>query len=312
MQPLKNSLLRSLSEHSHDEARFLRDLNQLSEDEGDHVFPALLKLLTELDFEKDEAKGKWQDILAHQEQMRVCLGRQVGLLTAICDYFSSIDKFFHAPKLVEAEVFEKTAESSISDGLTGLYNRKYFDEALTNEINRTRRYGTAFSLLFFDLDNFKNVNDSMGHRAGDVVLKRVAELILTTKRGEDIAARYGGEEFVVILPETGKVKALVIAERIRMGAEELEMVSDGWKFRITLSGGLASFPEDAEDSSQLIQNADKAMYSAKAHGKNSIMLYSPEKRQFLRVDFMGEIDARPLDTKETEGLLVKSLNLSMG
>lgn len=312
MQPLKKSLLRCLSEHSRDEAQFLCELNRLGEKEGDYIFPVLLKLLTELDFEKDDAKKYWKEILVHQEQMGVCLGRQVNLLTAICDYFFTVNKSFQTPKVVELEAFEKTAESSISDGLTGLYNRRYFDEALTNEVNRTKRYGMEFSLLFLDLDNFKNVNDSMGHKAGDVVLKRIADLILATKRGEDTAARYGGEEFVVILPETGKIKALVIAERIRQRAEEMEIISDGLKLRITVSGGLASFPIDAADASQLIQNADKAMYNAKAHGKNAIMMYSPDKRQFLRVDFLGEIHTRPLNASETESLPVKGRNLSLG
>lgn len=312
MQTLKKSLLQCLSKHSCDERKFLRALNEISTKEGDQIFSILLKLLTDLDFDDADAKKNWQEILGHQDQMSQVLGRPINLLTAICDYFFTVKKSFQSPKVVELEVFEKTVESSKTDALTGLYNRGYFDETLINEINRTKRYGTEFSLLFLDLDNFKIVNDTMGHKTGDVALKGVADLILTAKRSEDTAARYGGEEFVIILPETNKMKALVIAERIRSRAEQMELPHGEKKFRVTLSGGLATFPADGEDAAQLIQNADKAMYIAKSQGKNNITLYSPDKRQFLRVDFLGDIVTKPLEANQSDAMLAKSKNLSLG
>lgn len=313
MQTLKKSLLRCLSEHSHDETRFLHELNKIRSKEGDKIFTVLLKLLTDLDFEKEDAKKNWLEILDHQEEMRHRQGRPINLLTAICDYFFTVNKFFNSPKVIELDVFEKTVESSKTDSLTGLYNRRYFDEILTKEINRGERYGTEFSLLFLDLDDFKVVNDTMGHKAGDIALQGIADLILAAKRSEDTAARYGGEEFVLILPETNKIKALVIAERIRARAEQMELCFDKKKFRITLSGGLATFPADGINASQLLQNADKAMYIAKFQGKNNITLYSPNKRQFFRVDFLGEIVTKPLESVQSDDVMyAKSKNLSLG
>ncbi|MBI4384913.1 MAG: diguanylate cyclase [Nitrospinae bacterium] len=311
-QPLKNFVLQCLNQHPRDDGAFLRDLNCLVEKEGDEVYPVLLKLLTHLDFEQGEAKKKWQDIVAHHEKLNTCLGRPVSLQTAVCDYFSSVIRTFQIPKVVEMEVFEQTARSSHSDPLTDLFNRGYFDEALAGEINRCRRYGGEFSLLFLDIDNFKKLNDSLGHQAGDLALKRLARAIVSLKRIEDIACRYGGEEIVLILPQTSKIKGLIIAERIRQKIEEMQMEFEGRTFSITLSGGLSSFPLDAREAKDLVGNADKAMYSAKAKGKNNISVFYPDKRQFLRVDFFSEIRVKNLTPKRKIELSTKTKNLSYG
>lgn len=311
-QPLKSSLLKCLNEHSRNEGELLREVNLIAEKEGDLTFPVLLKLLTHLDFDPNDAREKWEAILAHRKKLNACLGRPVSLLTAICDYFCTIIKTFQTPTVIEMEIFEQTARSSHSDPLTGLYNRRYFDEALSGEINRSRRYGADFSLLFFDLDNFKRLNDSLGHQAGDMALKRVAEIILSKKRTEDVAARFGGEEIVLILPQTSKIKGLIIAERIRQEIEKAEMSIGGKTFHITASGGLAAFPLDARDARELVSCADKAMYGAKSKGKNNISVYLPDKRHFLRVDFFGEILVQNLGKTQAGELLAKSKNLSYG
>ncbi len=312
IQPLRKSLLRCLSENAQNEDDFLREINFIASKEGDHIFPVLLKLLTHLDFDKSTAKQKWNDILAHQSHLGECLGRPVSLLTSICDYFSSIHKTFQAPKVIELNDFEKTAHTSNCDGLTGLFNRSYFDEALNGELNRARRYGTEFSLLFLDLDDFKSLNDTMGHQAGDMALKGIAELILAEKRAEDVAARYGGEEMVVILPETNKIKSLVIAERIRRKIDEMVIKFNGDRFHITISGGLASYPVDAKDANELVKCADLAMYTAKGTGKNNISLYSKDKRQYLRVDFFGDINAHILGKVPPMDVIGTGKNLSVG
>jgi diguanylate cyclase (GGDEF)-like protein len=293
-EPLRESIIEFMKDYGQDEEKFLEELERIAQAEGDLVFPVLLNVFTQLDFSRDEAKGIWEGILKHRQEMSESFKRQVNLLTAICDYFLTIKKSFHYPKVVELKVFEEADHFSKCDSLTGLYNRGYFEESLSGEISRARRYDTEFSILFMDLDDFKNINDSMGHLAGDFVLKKVANLIIDEKREEDVAARYGGEELVIILPETNKVNTIIKAERIRKKIQDMPLVFDGKETQITISGGVATFPQDAKDAHELINCADQALYRAKSEGKNRICLFSTDKRQYVRVDFAGEVKIQPL------------------
>ncbi|MZH47138.1 MAG: diguanylate cyclase, partial [Nitrospinae bacterium] len=151
-----------------------------------------------------------------------------------------------------------------------------------------------------DLDNFKKLNDTYGHQAGDMTLKKTAEIMLTEKRTEDLACRYGGEELVLILPETTKVNALVIAERIRQKVEELELVFEGKQFSVTSSGGVASYPADAKDVKTLLNMADVALYQAKENGKNRIVLHNTDKRHYIRVDFAGDVQINKIDQERSQ------------
>jgi diguanylate cyclase (GGDEF)-like protein len=294
IQPLRESIIGFMKNHGEDEEMFLRDLEQIARSEGDLIFPVLLNVFTQLDFSQDEAKEIWEGILKHRKEMSDSFKRQVNLLTAICDYFLTVKKSFNYPKVVELKVFEEANHFSKCDSLTGLYNRGYFEDALSGEISRARRYDTEFSILFLDLDDFKNVNDTLGHLAGDFVLKKVANLIINEKREEDVVVRYGGEELVIILPETNKVNTIIKAERIRKKIQDMPLVFDGKKIKISVSGGIASFPQDALEADRLIQCADQALYRAKAEGKNRICLYSIDKRQYVRIDFAGKVKVQPL------------------
>ncbi len=293
-EPLRESIIEFMKDYGQDEEKFLEELERIAQVEGDLIFPVLLNVFTQLDFSRDEAKGIWEGILKHRQEMSESFKRQVNLLTAICDYFLTIKKSFHYPKVVELKVFEEADHFSKCDSLTGLYNRGYFEESLSGEISRARRYDTEFSILFMDLDDFKNINDSMGHLAGDFVLKKVANLIINEKREEDVAARYGGEELVIILPETNKVNTIIKAERIRKKIQDMPLVFNGMETKITISGGVATFPQDAKEANELINCADQALYRAKSEGKNRICLFSTDKRQYVRVDFAGEVKVQPL------------------
>ena len=294
VQPLRESIIGFMKNYGEDEEKFLQELEQIAQSEGDSIFPVLLNIFTQLDFSQGEAKVIWEGILKHRKEMSNSFKRQVNLLTAICDYFLTIKKSFNYPKVVELKVFEEANHFSKCDSLTGLYNRGYFEETLGGEISRARRYDTEFSILFLDLDDFKQVNDTMGHLAGDYVLKKVANLIINEKREEDVVARYGGEELVIILPETNKVNTIIKAERIRKKIQEMPLVFDGKKIKISVSGGIATFPQDAMEANKLIQCADQALYRAKGEGKNRICLFSIDKRQYVRIDFAGEIKVQRL------------------
>jgi len=161
---------------------------------------------------------------------------------------------------------------SITDSLTGLFNRSHLMDTLAGEVARSRRHNRPFTLLIMDIDRFKRFNDTHGHLAGDEALRRTGFLLRDTIRNCDYAARYGGEEFVLILPETGPEQGVETAERIRKQVAEQEMGSDGEPLRVTVSVGVASFPRDGEDPRSLMKRADAALYEAKRRGRNRVVL----------------------------------------
>ncbi len=185
------------------------------------------------------------------------------------------------------EAQKKLEEQSVTDGLTGLKNRRFFDERLHEEFRRAQRYGDTLSLIMIDLDHFKNVNDRHGHPAGDVVLREAAMLIRASIRDPDICARYGGEEFAVILPKTHMSGALAVAERIwrEMGTKEYAVAANGVpepkKVHVTASIGIAFYPsKDISSGELLLRFADQALYNAKRGGRNSICLYQAQAYRY--------------------------------
>lgn len=159
------------------------------------------------------------------------------------------------------------------DGLTEIYNHRYFQEFLDKEISRSIRRETELSLVLADIDSFKKFNDFYGHQAGDYVLKEVASLCTGLIREYDLMARYGGEEFVFVLPETTKDEAVIVAEKIRAEVEQHSFVFDDENYQVTISFGVASFELDGKPlmkKSELIERADKALYSAKKKGRNRV------------------------------------------
>ncbi|MDH5299261.1 MAG: diguanylate cyclase [Desulfobulbaceae bacterium] len=265
-------------------------MEKLIEQNGQQTCKVILQQLAHIDLDEMEAAHFWREVVAHHHGMGRNLGREVSLQTAICDYFCSVQRSMKNPTVVEMQTLEQTLRDSSHDFLTGLYNRKVFEITLTREIARARRHDRTVSLLFFDLDDFKKINDSFGHPAGDAVLREFASIVEAEKRIEDTAARFGGEEFVVILPDTGKQEALVLAERIRERLESSVIRQEGRTMQLTVSCGLATCPDEATDSDALIECADHALYQAKRNGKNTIVLYRSEKRRYLRIDFVHHLE----------------------
>lgn len=195
------------------------------------------------------------------------------------DFTSEIEQIFTT--LVEnasvaftrALLYQKMEKLATTDGLTELNNHRNFQELLTKEIERTRRYGTSISLLLMDIDHFKRFNDTYGHPVGDLVLKEIAACIRKSIRINDIPARYGGEEFTVIIPETNEQGASIIAERIRSTIENHVIVSLDRQLHVEVSIGVASYPSMATTQQQLIDNADKALYYSKEHGRNRVSIF---------------------------------------
>ncbi|MFC1875948.1 GGDEF domain-containing protein [Thermodesulfobacteriota bacterium] len=270
MTKVRDAILDCLNEIE-DADRLITELNRIVEKKGKEAYPIILHILTHLDIEVDEAEISWKAIIDLYQSMSKVIGHKISLRTAICEYFCSVHKSLRNPKVVEIHLFEKTLKESKYDGLTGLLNRQALDDVLNLELNRARRHKESLSLIFFDLDNFKRVNDIHGHLAGDEALKAVARTLLMEKRLEDLAGRYGGEELVLLLPETNKESARIIGERVRKKVEALTIAWNNANIRLTVSGGLSSFPEEADSVISLIQTADEAAQRAKDMGKNRLL-----------------------------------------
>jgi diguanylate cyclase (GGDEF)-like protein len=310
METLRDDVLKCLNEFIDDD-KLVEQLNEIIKKEGEKVCQTILHVLTHLDLGPREAKKDWNDIISHHKKMSSAIGRNVSLRAAICDFYC-LNRSLKNPKVVEIHIFEKTVKDSRYDSFTGIFNRRSFDEELSREISSAKRHGQDLSLLFFDLDDFKDINDSFGHRAGDLVLKKVVKVILKEKREEDIAARYGGEEIVLILPNTRGNNARVVGERIRKGVEDTIVKYLEKTIRLTLSGGVATYPVDAQSASGLIKCADNALYFAKGSGKNNISAFSTDNRRNLRIDFNRDIKVSELGFAESKTIKTQSKNISMG
>jgi two-component system, cell cycle response regulator len=171
---------------------------------------------------------------------------------------------------VELQYHETLYTLTISDGLTGVSNKRYLLEYLERELGRCHRYGRALSLLLFDIDHFKRINDTHGHVAGDAVLRELAQALEPLVRREQCFARYGGEEFALVLPEDGAQKARQLAEKLRQRVEAHPFVFDGQRIPVTVSIGVADLVAQMTEPQQLLQAADAQLYAAKRGGRNQV------------------------------------------
>lgn len=176
--------------------------------------------------------------------------------------------------LRNAQLYSKIEELSIIDELTQIYNHRFFQQKIREEVELARRYNSILSLSIIDIDFFKNYNDRNGHLAGDTCLKQVAKIILQSLRKTDIVARYGGEEFAIILPATDKFGATRIIEKIRYDIERypFEFRHNQPAGKLTISAGIATFPDDTKESRKLIELADQSLYQAKKLGRNRVIV----------------------------------------
>ena len=177
---------------------------------------------------------------------------------------------FLAGSNIENAYHEEIYRLTTVDGLTQIFNKRYFLETLEREISRAHRYHRELSLILFDIDLFKGVNDSHGHLAGDSVLRQLAAVLKQKIRREDIIARYGGEEFAIILPEISGPNALLFAEKVRKLVEKTGFKFEDIRIPITVSVGVATMDESVQDTTAFVHLADRQLYQAKAEGRNRV------------------------------------------
>jgi diguanylate cyclase (GGDEF)-like protein len=228
---------------------------------------------------------------------------------AVLQYFLRSQKKLRNPAIVELKILRRTEDSVIVDELTRLFNFRHFQERLKAEARRSERDGTTLSLLMVDADDFKAYNDSRGHLAGNVALRRLSSALRRAVRETDLVARYGGEEFAILLPNTPKLAALRVGEKVRRAVERARVGAERGGSGLTVSVGLASLPGDAARVEQLVERADQALYIAKSLGKNCVKPFSDERREHSRLDaaLVGRFNAMA-----EEGYALTTLNVSEG
>lgn len=197
-----------------------RIIEQLSRS-GENLYTELLYYLTYRRFPADQAESLWRAIMKHKGRLSDALGRKVSFRVAALDYLSSRTQLLRGVRLIGKPEFEGILSYVNVDEVTGVHNRRYFNDILAQEFHRARRYESPLSLLILDVDDFKSINDTFGHPEGDAVLRKIGRLLKDSTRQPDTVCRYGGDEFAVILPQTPSVKARALAERVRKAAARL-------------------------------------------------------------------------------------------
>lgn len=239
----------------------LDTLQQLTPEAQSLFLQKFLKSLTGMEVPESESLGRWEGILRHRNQMAERLGRPVSLRAAAADYIDAA-LVSHNATLVEYEELKRLRHNAATDPLTGLYNRRLFQDYMSKELVRSRRYGSPLALLLFDLRNFKRVNDTYGHATGDAILRGVARAVRESIRGSDHGFRIGGDEFAVLLPQSESPSAHGLAQRIaeKFDRQARSLAPDA---ESGLNFGVASFPSDGESFEKLYEVADQKLYTQK-------------------------------------------------
>jgi diguanylate cyclase (GGDEF)-like protein len=225
------------------------------------------RTIAQIDLTESQSNEYWQRILTRRRELTESLGRPVSLKTAMVDVLATTN-FFRVPILMEYEEFKKLQVNAATDALTGLYNRRLFDEYSEKELNRANRYNQQLAFVILDVHKLKEVNDRRGHLLGDQILQLAATTLRKTMRASDFAFRIGGDEFALLLPETDPEQANTLCRRIRAQYENdiREMKLD---VGVTLDFGIAVHPQDGDSKRTLLGLADKRLYELKGAGPDS-------------------------------------------
>jgi diguanylate cyclase (GGDEF)-like protein len=223
------------------------------------------RTIARIEVSEEQSNEYWLRILQRRSELADSLGRKISLKTAMMDVLSAAN-FLRVPVLIEYDELKKLQINAATDALTGLHNRRLFDEYFDKELNRAKRYGQQLAVVLLDLHKLKDVNDRHGHLQGDQVLQIAAATLRRTLRNSDFAFRIGGDEFAVLLPQTDIEQAVTLCRRVRSQYEnELRPLS--LEIGVTLDFGVAVHPQDGDQKSALMGLADKRLYELKLSGR---------------------------------------------
>jgi diguanylate cyclase (GGDEF)-like protein len=232
------------------------------------------RTIAQIDLADAESAEYWERILIRRRELSESLGRRVPLKTAMVDVLASTN-LLRVPILVEYEDFKKLQINAATDALTGLYNRRLFDEYCDKELNRATRYAQQLAIVILDLHKLKEVNDQRGHLQGDEVLKTAASTLRKTLRASDFSFRIGGDEFALLLPQTDPEQAITLCHRIRSQYES-DIGPLSLDIGVTLDFGIAVHPADGDQKSSLMNIADQRLYQMKISGRAKSGVRQPE------------------------------------
>ena len=240
-------------------------LDALDESARGQFLRQFFRTIAQIDFTDAQSNDYWERILLRRRELAENLGKRVSLKTALVDVLASTN-FLRVPILMEYDEFKKLQINAATDALTGLYNRRLFDEYCDKELNRAKRYGHQLAIVILDLHKLKEVNDRHGHLQGDQVLQLAATTLRKTMRASDFAFRIGGDEFALLLPQTDPEQAITLCRRIRT-QYETDIRPLKMDIGVTLDFGVAVHPHDGETKSALMNLADQRLYQLKNSGR---------------------------------------------
>jgi diguanylate cyclase (GGDEF)-like protein len=223
------------------------------------------RTIAQIDLTEALSNDYWKMILQRRDELSPSAGKRVSLKTAMVDVLSSAS-ILRVPILIEYDEFRKLQINAATDALTGLYNRRLFDESCDKELNRAKRYGQQLAIVILDLNRLKEVNDRHGHLVGDQVLQVAAATLRKTLRASDFAFRIGGDEFALLLPQTDPEQSVTLCRRIRTQCEN-EIRGLKLDMPVTLDFGVAVLPQDGDQKSDLLRIADERLYALKHAGR---------------------------------------------
>lgn len=263
----------------------LQKAQRLSWSVGDGLHSGLLLLMANLDFSEADARRHWGAILSHRVRLEKQLGRPVALRVAALDYLVDLNRKEAKPRVLELVEAPRPAQRELIDPITGLHAAGFLQDQLPREVSRARRYGLDLSFVNLEIDDFPRILEELGQTVGPILLRETATTIRSSIRSIDYAARLSAARFGLLLTETDRMGAYHVADRIRQRVEafNLEREVNGRPFELTISAGVASFPQDADDVEKLLGRARAAYFASRARGPGRVAIHYPERREYIRL-----------------------------
>jgi diguanylate cyclase (GGDEF)-like protein len=242
-------------------------LEALDESARGQFLRQFFRTVAQIDLSEAQSNDYWRHILQRRQEISERLGHRISLKTAIVDVLASLN-VLRVPILVEYDEFKKLQINAATDSLTGLYNRRLFDEYCEKELTRAKRYAQQLAIVILDMHKLKEVNDRRGHLEGDRILQFVAATLRKTLRASDFAFRIGGDEFALLLPQTDPEQALTLCRRVR-SQYEADLAPLNLNIAVTVDFGIAVYPQDGDQKSELLGTADRRLYQLKEATRES-------------------------------------------